>query len=140
MTEKQAEQIATLLNERNELVKKYTPKEIMESSANYVFIEENEFVVACAEAKKVQWYQWEIDHVSVSKAAEGKGLGSKILKFAEDKAIAAGAKILQCTIRSTNSRSQNLFLSKGYCKTISFFYQRSGNWVNVYQKSVSVIE
>jgi len=56
------------------------------------------------------------------------------------KAIAGGAKILQCTIRSNNGRSQCLFLNEGYSKTVSFYYKKTGNWVHVYQKSVSILE
>jgi len=140
MTKEEATQIAELLNQRNQLVKQYDGDMVLEKKDNYVFLVENNLVVACAEAKRVQWYQWEISHVSVSEKVEGKGFGSKILLEAESKAIAGGAKVLQCSIRSSNERSQNLFLSKGYSKTTSFFYPTSGNWVNVYQKSVSVVE
>lgn len=140
MTEEQAKQIATLLNERNKLIKEYSPDDILAKEQNYVYLDEKSTIIACAESKKVQWYQWEICHVSVDKTYEGRGLGSKILKLAEKKAIEGGAKILQCTIRSNNESSLRLFLSKGYTKTTSFFYPNSGNWVHVLQKSVSVLE
>lgn len=140
MTEEQAKQIATLLNERNKLVKKYSPDDVLAKEQNYVYLDEKSIIIACAESKKVQWYQWEICHVSVDKTYEGRGLGSKILKLAEKKAIEGGAKILQCTIRSDNESSLRLFLAKGYTKTTSFFYPNSGNWVHVLQKSVSVLE
>lgn len=140
MTKEQAKQIAILLNERNKLVKEYSADDILAKEQNYVYLDEKSNIIACAESKKVQWYQWEICHVSVAKANEGKGLGSKILKLAEKKAIDGGAKILQCTIRSSNESSLRLFLAKGYTKTASFFYPKSGNWVHVLQKSVSVLE
>lgn len=140
MTEEQAKQIATLLNERNKLVKEYSPDDVLAKEQNYVYLDEKSIIIACAESKKVQWYQWEICHVSVDKTYEGRGLGSKILKLAEKKAIEGGAKILQCTIRSDNESSLRLFLAKGYTKTTSFFYPNSGNWVHVLQKSVSVLE
>lgn len=140
MTKEQANQIAALLNERNKLVKAYNIEDVLSKKDNYVFIEENEKITACAETKKVQWYQWEISHVSVDKEHEGKGLGSRILRLAEKKAIDGGAIILQCTIRSNNEASMRLFSSKGYNKTVSFFYPKSKNWVNVFQKSLSVID
>lgn len=140
MTKEQAKQIATLLNERNKLVNEYSPDDVLAKEQNYVYLDEKSTIIACAESKKVQWYQWEICHVSVDKTYEGKGLGSKILKLAEKKAIEGGAKILQCTIRSNNESSLRLFLAKGYTKTTSFFYPNSGNWVHVLQKSVSVLE
>lgn len=140
MTKEQAKQIATLLNERNKLVNEYSPDDVLAKEQNYVYLDEKSTIIACAESKKVQWYQWEICHVSVDKTYEGKELGSKILKLAEKKAIEGGAKILQCTIRSNNESSLRLFLAKGYTKTTSFFYPNSGNWVHVLQKSVSVLE
>jgi N-acetylglutamate synthase-like GNAT family acetyltransferase len=107
---------------------------------DYVFLEQENRVIACAECKKVQWYQWEISHVSVTKEEEGKGWGNKILKLAESKAIKGNARILQCTIRTNNESSIRLFTRKGYLKTASFFYDKSGNWVHVFQKSVAAIE
>ena len=140
MNIEQAKQIAALLNQRNKLVNEYSPDDVKEKEQNYVYLDEELKIVACAESKKVQWYQWEICHVSVDKTCEGKGFGSKILKMAEKKAIDGGAKILQCTIRSNNESSLRLFFDKGYTKTTSFFYPNSGNWVHVLQKSVSVLE
>lgn len=139
MTNHQAEQIAILLNLRNQLIKPYESKDILLESTNYVFIEEGSKVVACAVLKKVQWYQWEICHVSVDENHAGKGLGKLILKKAEKKALDGGAKILQCTVRSNNARSRGLFSSNGYLKTVSFFYSNSGNWVDVFQKSIAVL-
>jgi N-acetylglutamate synthase-like GNAT family acetyltransferase len=140
MTTDIADQIANLLNSRNELIRKYDAKMVIEKKDNYVYLLEDSKLIACAESKKIQWYQWEISHVSVSNKVEGKGIGSKILAMAEKEALNCGAKILQCTIRSDNDRSQRLFLSKGYFRTSSFFNVKSGNWVNVYQKSVCVKE
>ena len=140
MTEEEAKQIADLLNKRNKLVRGYDCEKIMKEEDNYVYLMEGTDLIACAESKQVQWYQWEVSHVSVNEQFESKGFGSKILLMEEEKAIKSGAKILQCTIRSNNEKSQKLFLSKGYAKTGSFFYSKSGNWVHVYQKSIAVRE
>ncbi|BDU25169.1 GNAT family N-acetyltransferase [Flavobacterium sp. GSB-24] len=137
MTEEIAEQIADLLNERNQLVTKYTFSSILDSSENYVYLEDSGKIIACAESKKVQWYQWEISHVLVAADYEGKGFGKKILSKAEAKANQGGAKILQCTIRTNNENSIRLFSRNGYTKVNRFFYPKSGNWVYVYQKCVS---
>lgn len=140
MTSSQAKQIAELLNKRNQLVIEYSAEDIIDDKESYVYLEKGSSIVACAECKKVQWYQWEISHVSVSKEEEGTGWGNKILKLAESKAIKGNARILQCTIRTNNESSIRLFTRKGYFKIDSFFYDKSGNWVHVFQKSVSVIE
>lgn len=138
ITKQNASDIAKLLNDRNELAVKYTAGSVLKSKENYVFQLEKGKIVACAESKKVQWYQWEISHVSVSKEYEGKGYGSEILKLAEEKAMKGGARILQCTIRTSNERSIKLFSGKGYRRATSFFYPVTGNWVFVYQKCISI--
>lgn len=60
MTREQASQIATLLNERNHLTKGYSGDLVMGRANRFVFFEEENEVAACAECKRVQWYQWEI--------------------------------------------------------------------------------
>lgn len=140
MTKEEARQIAILLNERNQLVKNHTAKSVLDEKENYVLLIESNKVMACAESKKVQWYQWEICHVSVACKAEGFGYGKKILELAEKKAITSGAKILQCTIRSDNDKSIRLFLHNGYNKVNSFYNIVSGNLIYVFQKSVGIIE
>jgi L-amino acid N-acyltransferase YncA len=137
MTNEEARQVAYLLNTRNQLVRKHTVKTVLEKKDNYVFLTESQNIIACAESKKVQWYQWEICHVSVAISEEGRGIGGKILKLAEERATKGGAKILQCTIRSDNEKSIRLFLNHGYNQVSSFYNNLSGNWVYVFQKSVS---
>jgi ribosomal protein S18 acetylase RimI-like enzyme len=136
MTERIAEQIAELLNTRNKLVVKYTTKKVLDFQSNYVFIEDDDMVVACAKSKKVQWYQSEVSHLSVSKKKEGQGLGKEILLLAEQKAKKDGAKVIQCTIRTNNEGSIGLFTRKGYNIVNRFFYPNSGNWVYILQKTI----
>ena len=138
MNDLHASQIADLLNARNQLVGNHSAQMIMEKRDSYVYLLEGDIVIACVEVKKVQWYQYEILHVSVNELFEGKGLGSEVYQLAELKAIKAGAKILQCTIRSNNERSIRLFESKGYKHTSTFYNADTNNVVNVYQKSVSI--
>lgn len=135
MNKNQANQIAKLLKQ-NDLVLEYTGDLVLNNSENYVFIEEEEHVMACAELKKVQWYQWEVSHVSVAKPK--CGYGKKIVGLAEAKAIQNNAKIIQCTIRSNNIASIALFKSNGYSQGITFFYPKSGNDVIVFQKALSI--
>lgn len=132
MEKRIAEQIAKLINEQNQLEVSYKPQDIIEASENYVYIDENGFVEACAEIKKVQWYQCEICHVSVR--TQRKGFGYKILKIAEAKAQQLHARIAQCTIRSTNVASIALFKKSSYMLTSSFRNARTGNEVQVFQK------
>ena len=138
MTQTEAKQIAALLNTRNQLTTAWSETKVLDQKDEFVFIAEADTVIACAQSKKVSWYQWEICHVSIKEEYQRQGFASQILKLAEDKAISEGAKILQCTIRSNNGPSQNLFVSKGYIRTCAFYNVGSSNWVNVYQKSVSI--
>ncbi len=138
MTKEIANQIAILLNTRNQLVKVYTAQNVLDEKENYVYIIESEKIIACAESKKVQWYHWEICHVSVALEVEGSGKGQKVLELAEEKAIKGGAKILQSTIRSGNEKSTRLFLRNGYRQVNTFYNNISGNWILVLQKSVGI--
>ena len=85
MTTQEAEEIAQLINNRNHLIKNYTFKDILSKKECYVFIKEDNKVIACAASNKIQWYQHEITHVSISEHFEGKGYGSRILALAEKK-------------------------------------------------------
>ena len=78
-------------------------------------------MLACAEVERVQWYQYEIKHVSVIEGKEGQGIAAKVLKTAEQLAITKDARVLQCTIRSNNERSIRLFQSKGYVRVNQFY-------------------
>ncbi|MBZ5493814.1 MAG: GNAT family N-acetyltransferase [Acidobacteriia bacterium] len=134
MTENEAKEIAELLNTRNQLVRKYTAHDVMEKAENYEYESRDNRVVACVEREKLQWYQWEIRHLSVSPKCEGKGLASIVYKRAESTARAGGAAILQCTIRQGNERSEAFFTRHGFSKIGSFVYQLTGNTVGIWQK------
>ena len=138
MTSKQAEQIAQLLNERNQLQDDYTAEKVSEHADNYLFELRAEIVVACVEVKKVQWYQWEICHLSVRKEHEGQGLGKALIRQAEDKARRGAARIVQCTIRVGNEPSEQAFRRSGYHEACCFFNVATDNHVAVWQKVLSI--
>lgn len=137
MTEQQAKQIATLLNSRNELDREYSGDQILRESAKYIFQEEGDTVVACVEVKSVQWYQWEICHLSVHQDHVRQGRGKQLIRLAELKAAAGGARIVQCTIRVGNMASEETFRRSGFLVACCFFNARTENYVNVWQKTLS---
>lgn len=138
MQNPEARQIAELLNRRNQLTQNYTEAMILESAGNYLFRKINDAVVACVELKKTQWYQSEICHLTVHEQHERQGHGRELIQQATDVAIKQGSRILQCTIRVGNNGSERAFLEAGFAITCSFHNSRSGNNVNVYQKSIVV--
>lgn len=130
-----AKEIAELINDRNKLTQQYTAEKVLEAAGNYICrFRSDGRLIGVVEAKRVQWYQCEIDHLSVRADAEGKGVGSWLLKSAEDRAVELRTRVAQCTIRVGNERSEGLFRKFGYVPTVSFFNVRSGNDVTVYQK------
>jgi N-acetylglutamate synthase-like GNAT family acetyltransferase len=130
-----ANQIAKLLNERNELTKPYTRQDILKDAANYQIRRSDcNVVVACVEVKKVQWYQTEIRHLTVTQSEERKGHAKALLADAEQLARARDARILQCTIRQGNAASRRLFEGRGFVQVCTFFNKRSSNNVEVFQK------
>ena len=132
-----AQAIAELINARNKLTKKYTAEKVLEAADNYICrFASDGHLVGVVEAKRVQWYQCEIDHLSVRADAEGKGIGSWLLKSAEARAVGLRTRVAQCTIRVGNKRSERLFRKFRYLPTVSFFNIRSRNDVTVYQKAL----
>ncbi|MBE9526356.1 MAG: GNAT family N-acetyltransferase [Proteobacteria bacterium] len=130
-----AKQIAELLNSENQLVVPYTEQKIMDSKDNYLFeADDNDEVVSCIECKKVQWYQFEVCHLTVNPKHRRNGHGKKILLKAISHSKANRGRVIQCTIREGNDASSGLFLDNGFVKTSTFFYPDSGNDVSVYQK------
>lgn len=131
----QAEQIAALLNERNQLTVPSTAQSVLAHIENYIYRTSLAGdVLACVEVKKVQWYQAEVLHLTVRVGQEGKGHAKALLAEAERSAAARKARLLQCTIREGNAPSTNLFLSVGFVKVGSFHNHVSGNNVLVLQK------
>lgn len=130
-----ADQIAALLNKRNQLAVDYTRNRVLEYAKNYVcrYSEENE-VVACVKVKSVQWYQTEILHLTVAASQERKGHAKALLCEAGRLAQGNGARLLQCTVRQDNSVSRKLFEGFGFLHVSTFLNQSSGNNVAVLQK------
>lgn len=138
LTEAHADQIAALLNERNELTVQYTRKCVLDHKDNYLCrLSEAGNVIACVEVKKVQWYQTEILHLTVAASHLRQGHAKALLCEAERAARANGARLIQCTIRAGNTESRSLFEGFGFVHVGTFLNQRSGNNVGVFQKILS---
>ena len=139
MEHNHADQIAQLLNSRNQLIVQYDAERVLKSAKNYLYeLSDTNEVIACVELKPVQWYQFEIDHLTVVPVTEGAGFARKLLARAEERATKNGGRLLQCTIRADNSRSQKLFRLNGYTQVSCFYYPISGNNVGVWQKVISL--
>ena len=139
MLSSEANQIANLLNLRNQLTKKYTEEDVFQNSEDYLFKVLGNEVVACVEVRKVQWYQAEIRHLTVASAHEGKGIGKELVGCAIASAGRLGVRVVQCTIRQDNDRSGGVFAAAGFAKVNSFFNIRSGNNVDVYQRVLCAV-
>lgn len=138
MTPDIAKQIAELLNSENQLVVPYTEQKVISNNDNYLFEVNNDGeVISCIECKKVQWYQFEVCHLTVNPNHRRNGQGEKILNKAIEHAKANRGRIVQCTIRENNQKSSGLFEKNGFKKVSTFYYPDSGNNVGVWQKVVS---
>lgn len=134
-----AKQIAELLNSENQLVIPYTQQKIMSNKDDYLFeVNDSGEVLSCIECKKVQWYQYEVCHLTVNPSQRRNGYGQKILEKAIGHAKANRARVIQCTIRADNQESSSLFEKNGFSKVSMFYYPDSGNNVGVWQRVVSV--
>jgi ribosomal protein S18 acetylase RimI-like enzyme len=130
-----AQQIATLLNTQNKFTVVYDADKILQSGERYIYpLGEDSKVVGAVEVKKVQWYQCEIDHLSV--AVKRRGIGSSLLVESITRAEHLGALVVQCTIRVGNQESENLFKKHGFTPTVTFLNPSNGNRVTIYQKAL----
>lgn len=135
LTDTQADQIAELLNTRSELTVSYTRQKVLAESLDYrLKLSDTGEVVACVQIKKVQWYQFELLHLTVAAAAERQGHGKALVCEAERVSRAGNARILQCTIREDNTRSRGLFESLGFRRVNTYFNAKSEKNVGVFQK------
>jgi N-acetylglutamate synthase-like GNAT family acetyltransferase len=137
MTLEQAAQIAELLNTRNQLQNEYDAETVLERSNNFLVELQDGAVAACVEIKKVQWYQWELCHLSVTEELERRGLGKRLIRRAEEKAKQGGARIIQCTIRVGNEASEQAFRRSGYREACCFYNAATDRYVAVWQKVLS---
>lgn len=135
-----AEQIAMLLNAQNQLVVQYTADKVLEHQDNYlVRLDDSGKLIACAELKQVQWYQFELLHVTVALKNRQQGHARALVAEAEKRAIQRGARILQSTIRAGNSASEALFTSSGFKPVSRFYNAKSKNIISVWQQVLSPI-
>jgi ribosomal protein S18 acetylase RimI-like enzyme len=135
LTDTQADQIAELLNTRNDLTLPYTRQKVLAESQDYrLKLSDIGDVIACVQVKRVQWYQFEVLHLTVASASEGLGHGKALVCEAERVARTGNARILQCTIREDNKRSRELFESLGFRHVSMYFNVNSENNVGVFQK------
>ena len=137
LTPTQADQIASLINERNHLTGQHDGDSVLGEAAEYEFEERDGVVVGCVQRRRVQWYQWEIRHLSVTDAWEGRGIAYAVYQRASAHAEREGARVLQCTIREDNEKSIAFFVRQGFAKAVVFKNAESGNLVGVWLKSVS---
>ncbi len=137
MRPEHAGQIAQLLNRRNQLKARFDAETIRRRAANFLVDLDGDQVLACIEINRIQWYQWEISHLAVTEKEEGKGHARQLIACAEERALRGNARIIQCTIRVGNERSEHLFQKCGYQMVSTFFYPHSGHNVGVWQKVVS---
>lgn len=136
MTTEIAEEVAALLNARNQLAAEYDAKKVLEHAERYIVRQDDSSkVVGVVEVKKLQWYQCEIDHLSV--AVDHRGIGSSLLVEALAKAKALGARVAQCTIRVGNTGSEALFTKHGFVPSVTFQNYETGNRVTVFHKALT---
>ena len=135
MDKKQANMIADLLNRRNKLDGEYYEEKVLKYAKNYeCIVDKNDNLIAAVEIVSVQWYQWELRHLSVHESYIRKGHGTELIKKAEKKAEKGRARIIQCTIREDNERSKSLFEKNGYEHVSTFHNDRTRKNVGVWQK------
>ncbi len=123
MTHSEAKQIADLLNERNHLPNKIESYNITYENYFYIVLNkglESQEVVACARAKCMSFFCYELKHVVVKEKYEGKGLGKLVIKLVEKYVKKKNIPMLLATTRLENNKMNFLFDKLGYQKAREF--------------------
>jgi ribosomal protein S18 acetylase RimI-like enzyme len=131
MNAQEADEIAELLNRRNQLTVVQTAEQVLEHATEYAFKTLADRVIGAVQVKRVQWYQAELCHLTIHEDYENQGHARQLALDAEKVALSVGARILQCTIRDGNGGSERLFRAAGYCRAATFYNQHSENYVCV---------
>lgn len=137
MNENIAQQIADLLNYRNNLLTQYSREKILKYHQQYIYDLDGESLIACVRIKKIQWYQSELRHLAVHPAYEKRGYGQRMISLAEARAKELRTRIVQCTIRADNHLATNAFKRAGYSLLNSFYYPKSSHNLCIWQKTIS---
>ena len=100
LTPKDAGAIAKLLNQRNQLTVEYTAELVMQEADDYRHTAtDSGEILACVQVKRVQWYQFEVCHLTVAAGSERKGLAKELLYDVERFARLMHARVLQCQLK-----------------------------------------
>jgi ribosomal protein S18 acetylase RimI-like enzyme len=111
MTKAQAEQIAHLLNENNELQTAYDGSKILNSKAKYYPEHYQGLVFGSIAVQRVNFMLSEIKHLVVHPAFRRGGLAREMLTEAEAR---VETPVIFATIRSKNTASLKLFHQAGF--------------------------
>jgi ribosomal protein S18 acetylase RimI-like enzyme len=129
-------QVVSLVNEQNKLASYVTLETLLNKGHCIVSLSDSGQLAGCVRVQRVQWYQWELFHLSVPPIYRRQGQATALLLKAEAHAKQEGASIVQCTVRMGNIESEVLFSKMGYAAGVVFANRETGRAVRVYQKSV----
>mgnify|MGYP001573649315 CR=1 FL=1 len=103
--------IANLLNENNNLPKKYDAGHILNSRATYYPILIGQQVLASVAMDRLSFFMTEVKHLVVPPALRGAGLAKRLLSICLP---AATTPYLVATVRTDNAPSLHLFHQAGF--------------------------
>lgn len=122
-------QIANLINSQNRLERRYTADMVLEKFDNYIYDTLPDYgVIGCVCARRVQWYQAEIRHLSVHPYMQRMGVGLRMLKAAEKKCRNLDVRIAQSTVKTCNMACRSLMKRRKFSEINQF------NDIIIYQK------
>lgn len=131
-----SKKIAELLNRRNNLPKKVESMDVQNANYFYISIKgsEKEEIVACARAKCMSFYAYEIKHVAVDENFEGKGFGRYMIQTVEDWIKSKNIPLVTATTRADNKPIIALFTKMNYIPSKEFVNEGTKNPLILWQK------
>jgi N-acetylglutamate synthase-like GNAT family acetyltransferase len=137
-----AKQIASLVNEQNNLPNAVKTEDIHYGDYFYISKDLDNVkygpaeIVACVRAKRMSFFAVELKHLSVNPVYKRKGYGELMIDIVENEARSKQIPMVFATTCVKNDPINNLFKKLNYTLMRDFLNSKTGRVVHVWGKNV----
>lgn len=140
MNPKISQQIAELLNRRNNLPIKLSRYDIERGGYFYLTYKEGdeEKLISCVQARKMSFFVYELKHLAVSEDFCGQGLGKKMVEIVEKNALYNKVPLIMGTTQKSNLAINSIFSKFGYDIVNEFKNTKTQHTCLIWQKKIKI--
>ena len=138
LTDDQVTQVVAMITSSGQVLRSVRTTEITENAERYVaIVDGNGDVAGVARVDAPQGGQADVSQITSPPGRDGAAMRRLILSRAADHARAAGARVVQTTVRPNDAATRQALVDLGWRRTGTFHNARSGNDVEVWQRTVA---